>query len=143
MSKMELESWMQREIAHHRIWRRIWSVLFFSTAALTIIAGAATTAAAGLLDAEQAKQWAIWLAAVTTVLASLEKVLRLREKWDLHRNIQTALEMVELRRSTGLIDDSNAIDILDRIAQTYNSQLAELGAPTRPRSRDTDANVPG
>ena len=72
------------------------------------------------------------VAAITTVLASLEKVLRLREKWDLHRNIQTAPEIINIRRSADLLDDAHAIDKIDKVAQLYSTQLAELSAPSTP-----------
>lgn len=139
---MTLQSWMYREIAHHRSWRRIWSIAFFGTAALTVISGAATTAVAGLADPEKAQTATIILAATTTVLASLEKVLRLREKWDLHRNIQISLEMTELKRSAGIIDDAKAVEMLDKIAQSYSTQLAELSAPTPPGENPGDGNQP-
>jgi hypothetical protein len=137
--QVTLQSWMYREIEHHRRWRRIWSVAFFGTAALTVICGAATTAVAGLADPEKAQTLTIVLAAATTVLASLEKVLRLREKWDLHRNIQTSLEMTELKRAAGIIDDVKAIETLDKIAQSYSTQLAELSAPSQPANNATAA----
>ena len=72
------------------------------------------------------------MAAFTTIFASLEKVLRLREKWDLHRNIQTSLEIIPIRRSAGLNDDKTTIDLIENVAQMYSSQLAELRIPTTP-----------
>jgi hypothetical protein len=125
-----LEEWLGEEIKRHRRWRRRWSFLYFGNASLTIIAGAATTVAAGLLEPEAAKRYTIWLAALTTVLASLEKVLRFREKWDLHRGIQVALEMTELRRSAGLLNDEKAIESLQRIARSYDARLSQLSSPT-------------
>jgi hypothetical protein len=138
-----LQDWIDRETKRHQTWRQVWSFLFFATAALTVVAGAATTAVAGLLDAESAKQWTIYLAALTTVLASLEKVLRLREKWDLHRNIQTALEIIELRRGAGVIDDKQSIDMIDHLAQVYNNQLAELSGPRDTAQAGSKGNQPG
>jgi len=131
-----LEEWLSREIARHRTWRRRWSFLYFGTAAATIIAGAATTVAAGLLEPEDAKRYTIWLAALTTVLASLEKVLRFREKWDLHRGIQVALEMTDLRRSAGILEEEEAINSLERIARSYDSKLAQLSSPVAPADEE-------
>lgn len=134
-----LEGWLKEEIDRHRKWRSRWSFLYFGTAALTIIAGAATTVAAGLLEPEQARRYTIWLAALTTVLASLEKVLRFREKWDLHRGIQVALEMTELRRSAGLLDDEKSIEHLERIARSYDAKLSQLSSPAAtPDAADDD-----
>jgi hypothetical protein len=133
-----LEGWLSHEIKRHRKWRRRWSFLYFGTAALTIISGAATTVAAGLLEPESAKRYTLWLAALTTVLASLEKVLRFREKWDLHRGIQVALEMTDLRRSAGLLKDEEAIDRLERIARSYDAKLAQLSSPVPDGGGDED-----
>jgi hypothetical protein len=124
-----LDGWLGQEIDRHRKWRWRWSLLYFGTAALTIISGAATTVAAGLLEPESAKRYTLWLAALTTVLASLEKVLRFREKWDLHRGIQVALEMTDLRRSAGLLKDEEAIERLERIARNYDAKLSQLSSP--------------
>lgn len=131
-----IDGWINDEVERHKRWRRTWSFAYFSTAALTIVAGAATTAIAGLLGPNdmlgpmRPAQWATLLAAVTTILASLEKVLRLREKWDLHRNIQTSLEMIKLKRASSLTSDKKAIELIDKVAQMYSSQLAELSAPS-------------
>lgn len=57
------------------------------------------------------------------------KVLRLREKWDLHRNIQVTLEMIEIRRACGLIDTQKAVDEIGHVAQTYGQHLSELNSP--------------
>lgn len=127
--RSRLETWLDNEITRHRKWRQRWSFLYFGTAAMTIIAGAATTVAAGLLEPEAAKRYTIWLAALTTVLASLEKVLRFREKWDLHRGIQVALEMADLRRTAGLLKDEDAINTLERIARSYDAKLSQLSSP--------------
>lgn len=126
----EVTRWLNKEVGRHRFWRDTWSFLYFLTAACTIIAGALTTASAGLLgDTNNNLQYTTALAAATTILASLEKVLRLREKWDLHRNIQIALEMIQIRLASDLIDMKEAVREIDRIARQYSSQLAELSAP--------------
>lgn len=62
-----ITEWIDKEIKRHRLWRQIWSLCYFSTAALTIVSGSVTTAVAGLGDA----RYAAWLAAATTVLAGL------------------------------------------------------------------------
>lgn len=133
-----LEQWLAREIERHRTWRRRWSFLYFGTAAATIIAGAATTVAAGILEPETAQRYTIFLAALTTVLASLEKVLRFREKWDLHRGIQVALEMTDLRRAAGLLKEEDAIDALERIARSYDAKLAQLSSPAPPPGEEDE-----
>ncbi|MGW8370320.1 MAG: hypothetical protein ACWGPN_16785, partial [Gammaproteobacteria bacterium] len=68
------------------------------------------------------------LAGVSHVFASLEKVLKLREKWDLHRNIQVALEMISLRASAGLIDTRETVELIEKTALTYSVRLADLNA---------------
>ena len=122
--------WIGKEIGRHRLWRQIWSMLYFTTAASTIIFGALTTASAGIFDgAANQVSYTAWLAATTTILASLEKVLRLREKWDLHRNIQIELELIQMRVASGLIDTKEVVTQIEKVAQLYSSQLKELGTP--------------
>ena len=130
----DVKTWLQGQIGHHGRWRSVWSVLYFTFAATTVVAGAATTAVAGFVDGEAATTWATGLAALTTILASLEKVLKFREKWDLHRNIQAALEMVQMRAENALIDKKQAIDRIEAIAQMYSNQLTDLTATTQPGS---------
>lgn len=121
--------WLKNEIDRHRTWRRIWSITYSTSVAITIIAGAAATASAGLTqDYEHGALLTALLAGAATVFASLEKVLRLREKWDLHRNIQVALEMVYLNVSSGLIDARKTLELIEKTAQMYSMQLAELNA---------------
>ena len=127
----DVEKWLDEQIRHHRRWRGSWSILYFSFAAATIVAGAATTAVAGLYDGVTATKLTTSLAALTTILASLEKVLKFREKWDLHRNIQVAFEMIELRAKNGLLAVADVIDQIDSAAHMYSSQLSDLSAAAR------------
>lgn len=60
--------WLEREIRRHRLWRRLWSVFYFSAAALTVISAALATASAGLMDASEGRR------IITTVLACLGSV---------------------------------------------------------------------
>ena len=133
--------WIENEKKRHRFWRNIWSVLYFGTAAATVVFGALTTASAGLFasDGADGVTTTTTLAAVTTILASLEKVLRLREKWDLHRNIQVALELIEIRAASGLIDTRRVVQEIERVARLYSEKLSALAAPTGPPATDPGA----
>lgn len=121
----EVSDWLNQEIERHRLWRKIWSALYFTTAAMTIVMGALTTVTAGMMD-ENGGQYVMFLAAITTILASLEKVLNLREKWDLHRNTQVTLEMIRIRSVSGLLENKELIDRIEKTAHFYSNQLAEL-----------------
>lgn len=136
----EVTGWIDDEIGRHKLWRQIWSATYFTTAASTIIAGALTTASAGIFDeVANSLTYTTWLAATTTILASLEKVLRLREKWDLHRNIQVELELIQMRIASELIDTKEAVTQIERVAQLYSSQLTELSSPSDPNARGVNA----
>ncbi len=138
----KITKWLNDEIKRHKIWRSIWSVLFFTTALLTIVTGALTTAVAGLAGAfdwtdKQALMWATILAAATTILAGMEKILRLREKWDLHRNIEVELHMINLKRGTAHYDQDAALTDIAIVARQYSSQLSSLTAAAEDDSDDT------
>ena len=136
----EVTNWLNTEIKRHKLWRQIWSALYFTTAASTIIAGALTTASAGIFDnTANDLAYTTWLAAATTIFASLEKVLSLREKWDLHRNIQIQLEMIQMRVASGLSDTKVAVEQIEKVAQIYSSQLAELSSPSDPNAGGVNA----
>jgi hypothetical protein len=136
----KVNEWLESEISRHKTWRQCWSFLFFATASATVVAGALTTASSGLFGGENGSQvTTTWLAATTTILASLEKVLRLREKWDLHRNIQLNLEMIEMRLSCQLIDMKHAVNEINQVAVSYSQQLSQLASPTRLADADDDA----
>ena len=128
--------WLEKEIARHGQWRQIWSVSYFTIAASTVVTGALTTASAGLSEdpANTVAQTTL-LAAITTILASLEKVLRLREKWDLHRNIQIDLELIELKVASGLINLKEAVRDIEGVAGRYSESLADLTRPVHDDAR--------
>lgn len=116
-------------ITFHHKWRVRFSVLYFTGAAITVVSAALTTAAAGFVtDTNRGRMIVAVLALCTTVFASLEKVLKLREKWDLHRNSQVALEIIELRGQTGSVDAEKLVDMIEKVALSYSMQLGELNA---------------
>jgi hypothetical protein len=122
-------AWLEQEIDKHQTWRRVWSVCYSGGASITVIAGALATASAGFMDTFHYGQIiTATLAGLTTIFASLEKVLKLREKWDLHRNVQVALEMINLRAAAGLIDNEQTVNLIEKTAHTYSLQLADLNA---------------
>lgn len=139
-----IATWLQKNAKHQNLWRRVFSVAFFATAGLTIITGALTTAVAGLArgygwtDAEALK-WSTILAAATTILASMEKVLRLREKWDLHRNVHMEIELIEIKRGSSNYDDAKLIADIERVGRQYSSQLAAITRPVD-SSTSTDSD---
>lgn len=136
----EVTDWIDKQIGRHKLWRQIWSVIYFTTAASTIIAGALTTASAGIFDnGANGLTYTTWLAATTTILASLEKVLRLRERWDLHRNIQVEFELIQMRIVSELIDTKEAVTQIERVAQLYSSQLTELSTQSDPNADGVNA----
>lgn len=119
--------WVDREIRRHTWWRRLWSAFYISAASITVICGALATASAGLMKSlDNGPLITAVLAGLTTISASLEKALNLREKWELHRNAQTALEMINLRASAQLIDTKEMIELVEKTAHSYSNQLAEI-----------------
>lgn len=71
------------------------------------------------------------LALSATILSSLEKVLKMREKWDLHRNSQVALDMVRLKIMAKTEEERLYVDQIAKVAESYSLQLTDLNkAPT-------------
>ena len=119
--------WLDTEIRRHQFWRGLWSVLYFSGASITVISGALATASAGFMDTlPNGQLLTAGLAGLATVFASLEKVLRLREKWDLHRNAQVSLEMISLRAKGGLIENAEVVERIEKAVHVYSTELTEL-----------------
>src|SRR5215470_14231812 len=74
-------------IRFHRGWKQFSSYASFIGSALSIVSAATATVVAGLGYAAPA---AI-VAALATIFTSLEKVLQFRERWDLHRLVESEL----------------------------------------------------
>ena len=71
------------------------------------------------------------LALAATILTSLEKVLKVREKWDLHRNSQVALRIVKLKMLADTDEARTFVDEIAKVSESYSLQLGELNkAPT-------------
>ena len=126
-----ISKWLENEIARHKFWRNLWSFCYFLGTSTTIVCGALTTASAGFIESNpHGAAITAALGFFTTVSASLEKVLRLREKWDLHRNVYTSLEMIYLCVSAQTIDLKEALIQIDKVAQAYNNQLGQINVPS-------------
>jgi hypothetical protein len=119
---------LDKRIQFHQRWRRIWSGVYFTSSATTVISAALATASAGFITSTGGgKLLTASLALAATVFASLEKVLKMREKWDLHRNSQVALEIVKLKSVAGSDEAAKAlVSQIEKVAQSYSLQLAEL-----------------
>ena len=127
MSEDQIIDALGARIAFHRRWKGIWSVSYFVGAAASVITAALATASAGFIgDAGEGKELTAGLALAATILTSLEKVLKLREKWDLHRNSQIALEIIQLKALAGSLDGKGAVEQIERVAQSYSMQLGDM-----------------
>jgi hypothetical protein len=120
---------VETRIAFHRRWRRIWSATYFTGSAASVVTAAAATASAGFItSAGEGKVLTAGLAFAATVFTSLEKVLRTREKWDLHRNSQQALEIVRLNAVADTPESRGLVSQIEAIVQSYGLQLGDLSA---------------
>ncbi len=127
MSEEQILEALNGRIVFHRRWRRVWSFTYFAFAATTVIAAALATASAGFItDTGGGRALTAGLAFAATVFASLEKVLKLREKWDLHRNSQIALEIIQLKALAKVLDTREVVEQIEKVAQSYSVQLGEL-----------------
>jgi hypothetical protein len=118
-----------QRIEFHRRWRRIWSATYFTGAAATVICAALATASAGFItDTGGGKMLTAGFALAATVLTSLEKILKMREKWDLHRNNQQAFEIVRLKALATTAESLGVVSQIETIEQSYSLQLGELNA---------------
>ena len=114
-------------IDFNRRWRQIWSASYFTVGATTVISAALATASAGFItNTGEGKFLTVGFALAATILTSLEKVLKMREKWDLHRNTQEALEVVRLRMLADSDEDKGVVDQIEKVVQSYSLQLGEL-----------------
>jgi hypothetical protein len=110
-------------IGFQRRWRRITSISYFAGASLGIIAAAAASVVAGFGEAAAAAV----IAAIATVIASLEKVLLFRDKWTHHRGVETELELVRLKYRAGEINEKKALAEIERIARDYSANVPLAG----------------
>jgi len=127
MSLEQILQALRKRIEFHHKWRLIWSVTYFTGATITVVSAALATATAGFItNTGQGRVLTAGLALAATIFASLEKVLKLREKWDLHRNSQVALEIIELKGFAGAADAKKMVEMIEQVAQSYSLQLSDL-----------------
>jgi hypothetical protein len=110
---------LNKRIEFQQKWRRITSFSYFTGASMSVIAAATATVVAGLGYAAAAAV----VAAVATIVTSLEKILLFREKWGHHRAIETDLELLRLRYETGKVDTDGAISEIEKIVRRYGAKL--------------------
>ena len=132
MSNNDILNELDNRITFHLRWRRIWSGTYFVNAACTVISAALASASAGFISSTgEGKMLTAGLALSATILSSLEKVLKMREKWDLHRNSQVALDMVRLKIMAKTEEERLYVDQIAKVAESYSLQLTDLNkAPT-------------
>ena len=125
---------ISRRISFHQRWRRVWSATYFTGASATVISAVLASASAGFItDTGDGKMLTAGLALSAAIFGSLEKVLKMREKWDLHRNSQLAFEIVRLKAFATTPESKNLVSQIEAIMQSYSMQLGELNAaPTTP-----------
>ena len=110
---------LKSQITFHNKWKNItmWSYSVSSTGIIVC------SASAMLFAALNHGTTAAVFAAVSTVLASAEKSLLMREKWKIHLSIQIALQNLDLDIAAGLVDSKTALHELKRIGQSYSKDL--------------------
>jgi len=123
---------LERRIKFHGRWRSIWSWTYFTGSSAAVISAALATASAGFIsDTGEGKMITAGLTLATMIFTSLEKILKMREKWDLHRNSQQGFEMVRLRLLADTPEAQAIVDEIEKVTQSYSLQLGELNrAPT-------------
>jgi hypothetical protein len=127
MSKQEILNELEERIGFHLRWSRVWSYGYFTIAASSVTSAALASASAGFITSTgEGKMLTAGLALAATVLTSLEKVLKVREKWDLHRNSQVALRIVKLRMLAENDEDKAFVDQIAKVSESYSLQLGEL-----------------
>lgn len=118
---------LDRRIEFHGRWRKVWSWTYFTGASATLVAAALTTASAGFIsDTGNGKMITAGLALTVMIFTSLEKILKMREKWDLHRNSQQAFEIVRLRLLADTPEGQAIVDEIEKVTQSYSLQLGDL-----------------
>ena len=132
MSTQEILNELEKRIAFHIRWGQVWSVSYFTIAASSVVSAALASASAGFIGSTgEGKMLTAGLALAATILTSLEKVLKVREKWDLHRNSQVALRIVKLKMLADTDEARRFVDEIAKVSESYSLQLGELNkAPT-------------
>ena len=121
---------VNKRIEFHQRWRRIWSATYFAGASATVISAALASASAGFIGATgEGKMLTAALALAATIFGSLEKVLKMREKWDLHRNSQQAFEIIRLNAYATTPESKQVVSQIEKIVHSYSLQLGELNTP--------------
>jgi len=132
MSTENILNALDERLTFHQRWSQVWSFTYFSIAASTVISAALASASAGFIsDTGDGKMLTAGLALAATILTSLEKVLKMREKWDLHRNSQVALRIIKLKMMADSDEERAAVELIAKVSESYSLQLGELNkAPT-------------
>jgi hypothetical protein len=135
MSDDQILNDLSNRIDFHRKWKRIWSATYFSGASASIVCAAVASASAGFItDTGEGKFITAGFALATTILTSLEKVLNLREKWDLHRNSMQSLDLIRLEF---LAESDEHVGVVEQIAAVEQAYSARLGDTNKSRDDDT------
>jgi hypothetical protein len=138
MATENILSVLDERLTFHLRWSRVWSLSYFSMASSSVISAALASASAGFIsDTGEGKMLTAGLALAATILTSLEKVLKMREKWDLHRNSQVALRIIKLKMMAETDEERNAVEQIAKVSESYSLQLGELNkAPTTSETGD-------
>lgn len=138
MSNGNILNELDERIGFHLRWSRVWSFAYFSMAASSVISAAMASASAGFISGTgEGKMLTAGLALAATILTSLEKVLKMREKWDLHRNSQVALRIIKLKMMAKSDEERTAVELITKVSESYSLQLGELNkAPTTSETGD-------
>jgi hypothetical protein len=115
----ELKATLQDELSFHRNWKRYCMLAYGSTTVGTLLMTTAST----ILAAMKLAAPAALCAGCATVLLGIEKSLLFREKWRLHLDVSTRLQVLSLQFESGLLDASKAVHALNSIRSTYSAEL--------------------
>lgn len=128
MSIEHISQDLENRIAFHKLWRTVWSWTYFSGASAAVISAALASASAGFISDStgEGKALTAGLALAAMIFTALEKVLKMREKWDLHRNNQQAFEIVRLRLLADSEELQAVVDQIEKVTQSYSMQLGDL-----------------
>ena len=110
---------LQKNLEFHNKWRKRTSIAHTITS-IGMIVFSAGAAFVGTLYGTTAA----FFAAIATICASLEKGLKLSEKWKLHLKTQMKLECIKLRYEKQQFSQES--EIIKEISDVMNSYAAEL-----------------